>query len=297
MPDLLAGFVPHPVELDDVRIHVRAAGAGPPVLLLHGYPQSMTMWHRIAPGLAADFTVVLADLRGYGASGKPAPEGSETYSKRTMGADMLAVMSALGHDRFAVVGHDRGGRVAHRMALDAPRRVSAIAVLDIVPTLHMFTHVDLAMATSYFHWFFLTVGGGLPQALINAEPHAWVRSRFRGRNAGGLAIDEAALDEYERWFTDPRTVDATCEDYRAAATTDLELDRDEHGRGRRVEQPLLALAGAESYVGRTFALAQVWREYATDVTAESVQADHYLAEEAPEPTLAALRRFLGGVDR
>jgi haloacetate dehalogenase len=292
--DLLAGFTPRPVELDDVRIHVRTAGSGPAVLLLHGYPQSMTMWHRVAPSLAAEFTVVLADLRGYGESGKPADDGREVYSKRTMGVDMLEAMTALGHDRFAVVGHDRGGRVAHRMALDAPRRVSALAVLDIVPTLHMFTHVDLAMATAYYHWFFLTVGGGLPEALIDANPGAWVRSRFRGRHAGGLAIDPAALDEYERWFTDPRTVRATCADYRAAATTDLELDRHEHEQGRRVEQPLLALAGAASYVGRTFALAEVWHEFATHVTAESVPADHYLAEEAPEPTMAALRRFLTG---
>jgi haloacetate dehalogenase len=292
MPDLLSGFVPRPVELADVRIHVRTAGRGPAVLLLHGYPQSMTMWHRIAPSLADEFTVVLADLRGYGASGTPATETSDTYSKRTMGADMLGVMTALGHDRFAVVGHDRGGRVAHRMALDAPERVTAVAVLDIVPTLHMFTHVDRAMATSYFHWFFLTVGGGLPETLINADPRAWVRSRFRDRHAGGLAIDPDAMDEYERWFTDPRTVHATCEDYRAAATVDLELDRRDHMQGRRVEQPLLALAGTASYVGRTFALAEVWREYAAQVTAQCIDADHYLAEETPEPTLAAVRGFL-----
>jgi haloacetate dehalogenase len=294
MGDLLAGFAVRPVDCDGVRIHVRTRGSGPAVLLLHGYPQSMTMWHRVAPSLAEEFSVVLADLRGYGASDKPAGDRLESYSKRAMAADMLAVMEALGHESFAVVGHDRGGRVAHRMALDAPDRVGAIAVLDIVPTLHMFTHVDRAMATSYFHWFFLTVGDGLPEALINGDPRAWVRSRFRGRHAGGLAIDEAALREYEHWFTDPRTVHATCEDYRAAATTDLELDRRDHAQGLRVEQPLLALAGAESYVGRTFALGDVWRQYATQVTAQSVAADHYLAEEAPEPTLAALRGFLIG---
>lgn len=292
MADLLAGFPPSPVQVGGVRINVRTAGRGPAVLLLHGYPESMTMWHRVAPSLAEDFTVVLADLRGYGASDKPPSDGSDTYSKRTMGADMLGVMGTLGHDRFAVVGHDRGGRVAHRMALDAAERVSAVAVLDIVPTLHMFTHVDRAMATSYFHWFFLTVGGGLPEALINADPHTWVRSRFQGRRGGGLAIDERAMDEYERWFGDPATVRATCADYRAAATTDLALDRHDHARGRRLQQPLLALAGATSYVGRTFALAEVWSEYATRVAARSVDADHYLAEEAPEPTLAALRRFL-----
>jgi haloacetate dehalogenase len=292
MTELLPGFAHRPVEVGPVRIHVRTAGSGPPVLLLHGYPQSMVMWHRVAPALAVEFTVVLADLRGYGASDKPTGGSPGTYAKRAMSADMLGVMTALGHHRFAVVGHDRGGRVAHRMALDAAERVSALAVLDIVPTLHMFTHVDRAMATSYFHWFFLTVGGGLPEALIDGDPRAWVRSRFRGRHAGGEGFDPAAMAEYERWFSDPRTVHATCEDYRAAATTDLELDREDHARGRRVTQPLLALAGASSYVGQTFPLAEVWSQYATDVTASTVAADHYLAEEAPGQTLAALQPFL-----
>ena len=275
MADLLVGFDDCPVDLDGVRISARRAGAGRPLLLLHGYPQTMVMWHRIAPSLAADFAVVLADLRGYGGSSKPeGGPGHRNYTKRVMGLDMTTLMARLGHDRFAVVGHDRGGRVAHRMALDAPDRVAALAVLDIVPTRHMFLHVDRAMATSYFHWFFLTAGDGLPEKLINGNPTAWIDSRFAGRHAGGLPIEGAALAEYQRVFTDPRAVHATCEDYRAAAGPDLELDQQDYAAGLRVRQPLLALWGARSYVGRTFDVAAIWRSYATAVSGRAVNADH-----------------------
>jgi haloacetate dehalogenase len=294
--DLLGGFHHCPVDLDGVRIKVRRAGAGRPILLLHGYPQTMVMWHRIAPSLAENFTVVVADLRGYGGSSKPeGGPGHRNYAKRVMALDMTTLMARLGHDRFAVAGHDRGGRVAHRMALDAPDRVAALAVLDIVPTRHMFMHVDRAMATSYFHWFFLTVGEGLPEKLINGNPGAWIDSRFAGRHAGGLPIDDAAMAEYRRVFTDPRAVHATCEDYRAAAGPDLALDQQDYAAGLRVRQPLLALWGARSYVGRTFDVAAVWRSYATAVSGRAVDADHYLAEEAPEASEGALRDFLAGL--
>jgi haloacetate dehalogenase len=293
--DLLDGFDDCAVDLDGVRINARRAGAGHPLLLLHGYPQSMVMWHRIAPSLAADFAVVVADLRGYGGSSKPdGGLGHRNYTKRMMALDMVTLMARLGHDRFVVVGHDRGGRVAHRMALDAPDRVAALAVLDIVPTRHMFTHVDRAMATAYFHWFFLTVGDGLPENLINGNPAAWIDSRFEGRHGGGLPIDDAALAAYRRVFTDPRAVHATCEDYRAAAGPDLELDQEDYAAGLRVRQPLLALWGTRSYVGRSFDVAAVWRSYATMVSGRAVDADHYLAEEAPAATEGALRDFLAG---
>lgn len=296
MADLLDGFDDCAVDLDGVRINARRAGAGPPLLLLHGYPQSMVMWHRVAPSLAADFAVVVADLRGYGGSSKPAGgPGHRNYTKRALALDMVTLMTRLGHERFVVVGHDRGGRVAHRMALDAPDRVAALAVLDIVPTRHMFTHVDRAMATTYFHWFFLTVADDLPEKLINGNPDAWIDSRFAGRHGGGLPIDEAALAEYRRVFTDPRAVHATCEDYRAAAGPDLELDQEDYAAGLRVRQPLLALWGARSYVGRSFDVAAVWRSYATAVSGHAVDADHYLAEEAPAATEDALRDFLAGL--
>jgi haloacetate dehalogenase len=296
MGDLLPGFDHCPVDVGDVRINIRMAGAGRPILLLHGYPQTMVMWHRIAPSLAADFTVVLADLRGYGDSDKPpGGTGHENYTKRVMARDMLTAMTRLGHDRFAVIGHDRGGRVAHRMALDAPDRVTALAVLDIVPTRHMFTHVDRAMATSYFHWFFLTASGGLPEKLINGNPDAWIDSRFAGRRAGGLPTEDAAMAEYRRVFSDPRAVHATCEDYRAAAGPDLELDQEDYAAGARVRQPLLALWGARSYVGRSFDVPAVWRSYANVVSGQAIDADHYLAEEAPAHTEVALREFLAGL--
>jgi haloacetate dehalogenase len=186
--DLLDGFEDCPADLDGVRINARRAGAGPPLLLLHGYPQSMVMWHRIAPSLAADYTVVVADLRGYGGSSKPAGgPGHRNYTKRVLALDMVTLMTRLGHDRFVVAGHDRGGRVAHRMALDAPDRIAALAVLDIVPTRHMFTHVDRAMATTYFHWFFLTAREDLPEKLINGNPEAWIDSRFAGAARRGSA--------------------------------------------------------------------------------------------------------------
>lgn len=296
MADLLDGFDDCPVDLDGVRINARRAGAGPPLLLLHGYPQSMVMWHRIAPSLAADFAVVVADLRGYGGSSKPAGgPGHRNYTKRVLALDMVTLMTRLGHERFVVVGHDRGGRVAHRMALDARDRVAALAVLDIVPTRHMFTHVDRAMATTYFHWFFLTVADDLPEQLINGNPGAWIDSRFAGRHGGGLPIDDAALAEYRRVFTDPRAVHATCEDYRAAAGPDLEVDQEDCVAGLRVRQPLLALWGARSYVGRSFDVAAVWRSYATAVSGRAVDADHYLAEEAPAATEGALRDFLAAL--
>jgi haloacetate dehalogenase len=291
--DLLPGFDERLMDVGGIRIRVRTAGSGPPVLLLHGYPQSLVMWHRVAPALAEGHAVVLTDLRGYGSSDKPIAAGDgTTYAKRAMAADQVAVMDALGHHRFAVVGHDRGARVGHRLALDHPERVAALAVLDIVPTLHMFEHVDRAMASEYFHWFFLARPDGLPERLLLADPDAWLDSRFRGRHAGGLPMDLTALAEYRAAFRDPATIRATCADYRAAASIDLTHDRADRDAGRRVLAPLLALWGQASYVGRHFDPLAVWRAFATDVTGGAVEADHYLAEEAPGPALAALTPFL-----
>jgi haloacetate dehalogenase len=291
--EILPGFDERTVDVGGIRIHARTAGSGAPVLLLHGYPETLAMWHRVAPALAERHAVVLADLRGYGGSDKPGPGiGDAAYAKRAMALDQVRLMAALGHGRFAVVGHDRGGRVAHRLALDHPLRVSAVAVLDIVPTLHMYEQVDRAMASEYFHWFFLSRADGLPERLIGADPDAWFESRFRGRHAGADPFDPVALDEYRRAFHDPATIAATCADYRAAATIDLEHDRADRDAGRRVTAPVLALWGRESYVGRDFDPPAVWRLYATDVSGIAVAADHYVAEEAPEPTIAALRAFL-----
>lgn len=290
-------FLTAPTELieghDGVRIATTVLGEGPPLLLLHGYPEMRAMWRDVAPVLAQRFTVVATDLRGYGESDAPA---GERYSKREMAADQLAVMSRLGFDRFFVAGHDRGGRVAARMAADEPARVRAVAVLDIVPTRHMFDHVDRAMAASYFHWFFLAVGGGLPEGLIRAEPARWLRSRFARRWSVRDPLSPGIFERYLACFERPGVVEATCADYRAAATVDLDLDRAEATTGALLRMPLLALWGSESYVGRSFDVLDVWRGYGTDVTGRAVRADHYLPEEAPDECAAALTAFFAGLD-
>jgi haloacetate dehalogenase len=278
---------------DGVRIAASVVGSGPGLLLLHGYPETRRMWRHVVPALAEHFTVVATDLRGYGDS--DAPSG-DVYSKREMAADQLAAMSALGFEQFFVAGHDRGGRVGHRMALDAPGRVRALAVIDIVPTLHMFDNVDRAMATSYFHWFFLTVPGGLPADLIGADPERWLRSRFEGRWAERDPLDSGTFAEYLRCFRREGVIDATCADYRAAATTDLEHDREDAASGRRLDLPVLALWGSESYVGRSFDVVDIWRHYAADAAGRPIRADHYVPEEAPDETARALRDFFASVE-
>lgn len=281
---------PVTIDCDGIRIAAETRGSGPAVLLLHGYPETKAMWDAVAEALAADHTVVAADLRGYGDSGKPR---DASYAKRDMARDQLLLMRELGHDSFAVIGHDRGGRVGHRLALDHPEAVTALAVLDIVPTLHMFENVDRAMATAYFHWFFLARDDGMPEALIGADRETWLRSRFTGRRHDGDALPDA-FDEYLRCF-DLDTVHASGADYRAAATVDLEHDRVDRSAGRVVTTPTLALWGAHSYVGRSFDVLATWEAYAPGVVGQAIEADHYLAEEAPDATAWALRGFLAEV--
>jgi len=283
-------FAYQDIDADGVRIHCAVGGDGPPLLLLHGYPQTHLIWRRVAPLLATDFTVVLADLRGYGDSSKPAPtENDVEYSKRAMAADQVSLMRSLGFDRFGVVGHDRGGRVGHRMALDAPEAVRRLAVLDIVPTRHSFEHADATFGLGYFHWFFLAAGNGIPERLLAAEPDFWIRSRMNSRHHGGAPFDPAAVDEYVRCFSDPAAIAASCADYRAAAGIDLVHDRAD--AGRPVECPLLVLWGEHSFVGNTYAVLDVWREYAADVKGRALPSDHYLPEEQPELVAAAIGEF------
>jgi haloacetate dehalogenase len=289
---LPSAFTARTIDADGVEIHTVIGGDGPPVLLLHGYPQTHLIWHQVAPVLAENHTVVLTDLRGYGDSAKPEPVSDELYAKRAMAGDQLAVMRTLGFERFAVVGHDRGGRVGHRLALDAPDAVSALAVLDIVPTRHIFAHADKEFGLGYYHWFFLAAGNGIPERLIGAEPEFWIRARMTARHGGGAAFDEAAMREYVRCFSDPAAIAASCADYRAAAGIDLEHDDADAAAGRRVRCPLLALWGASSFVGRTYDVLDVWRQYADDVTGHPLPSDHYLPEEAPAEVVAALRPFL-----
>ena len=279
-----------------VRIRTRVAGEGPPVLLLHGYPETHACWHAVAPHLvAAGFRVVATDLRGYGDSSKPpsAPDHAP-YSKRAMAADQVAVMRALGHDRFAVAGHDRGGRVAHRLALDHPGAVTRAAVLDIAPTATMYVRTDMAFARAYYHWFFLIQPAPLPERLIGADPEFYLRSKLSAWSQGGdgFFAPEAVAD-YVRCFRDPATIAATCEDYRAAASIDLDHDAaDAHAR---VTVPLLVLWGARGVVGRSYDVLETWREKASDVRGHALATGHYLPEEAPAETAVALADFFAAL--
>ncbi|MFF2851002.1 alpha/beta fold hydrolase [Streptomyces sp. NPDC058001] len=293
--ELLPGFARRRVDADGVGIHLRVAGEGPPVLLLHGYPQTHLIWHHVAPLLAARYTVVVSDLRGYGDSDKPASLAPEhgTYAKRAMAHDQWLAMRALGFDRFAVAGHDRGGRVGHRLALDHPEAVSALAVLDIVPTRHALLHADKDFGRGYYHWFFLAAGDGIPERLIGADPEFWVRTRMNARHHGGTPFHPAALAEYVRCFADPAAVHASCEDYRAALTVDLAHDDADAAAGRTIDCPVLALWGEHSFVGRTYDVPEVWRAYAKDVRGEALPCDHYVPEEAPVDTARLLGSFFG----
>ena len=288
---MLDGFDRTRIATSGAEINVRKAGAGPPLLLLHGYPQTHVMWHKIAPRLAERFTVVLTDLRGYGDSAKP-PGGDDhaAYSKRAMAQDQVEVMAALGFERFAVVGHDRGARVTHRMALDHPERVSKAAVLDIAPTLHMYEHADIAFATAYYHWFFLIQPFDLPERLIGGDPDFYVDRKIGKWSKTEGCFSAEALAEYKRCFRDPATIHATCEDYRAAAGIDLEHDRAD--RERKIACPLLVLWGAGGVIERTYDTLAVWRARAEDASGRALPCGHFLPEEAPEETLAELVAFL-----
>ena len=298
--ELFPGFAARRVATPDAELHCVVGGGGPPLLLLHGYPQTHAMWHRVAPVLAREFTVVCPDLRGYGDSYKPETQRDHALqSKRAMARDQVELMRALGHPRFGLVGHDRGGRVAHRLALDHPDAVSRLAVLDISPTRTMYRRTDQAFATAYYHWFFLIQPFDLPERLIGADPAWYLRRKIGAWSAGGAGaapgppghFDPRALAEYERCFADPATIHSTCEDYRAAASIDLEHDDADVAAGRRVRCPLLALWGDKGVVHRLFDPLRDWGEVAVDVRGRALPSGHFLAEEAPGETLAELSAF------
>jgi len=287
---LFPGFTARRVQTAGADIACVVGGSGPPLLMLHGYPQTHAMWHRVAPGLARHFTVVASDLRGYGDSSKP--EGGErhvNYSKRAMAADQVALMQALGFPQFRLVGHDRGARVAHRLTLDHPDAVVQLATLDISPTRIMYGKTDKAFATAYYHWFFLIQPFDLPERLIGADPVYYLRRKIGAWSGQGAHFEPRALAEYERCFRDPATIHATCEDYRAAATIDL--DHDEADRDDRVRCPLLALWGSKGVVHRLFDPIADWRSVAKDVRGKPLPCGHFLAEEAPEATYEELLAF------
>ncbi|RMH56281.1 MAG: alpha/beta hydrolase [Deinococcus-Thermus bacterium] len=287
---MFEGFQRLDVQTSEVRIHLVKGGQGPPLLLLHGYPQTHAMWHKVAPALAQHFTVVAPDLRGYGDSGKPPGDPQhQNYSKRRMAQDQLEVMRALGFERFLVVGHDRGGRVGHRMALDYPERVLKLVVLDIVPTPYVFAHLSRELAVAYYHWFFLAQPRGFPERLIGFDPIGFLHQKLGGWGTGLGVFDPRALAEYERCFRDPATIHATCEDYRAAASIDLEHHAADT---EKLRCPLLVLWGSKGVVHRTCDPLAAWRAYAQDVRGEAIEAGHFLCEENPTETLRALLAFL-----
>jgi haloacetate dehalogenase len=276
------------VETKGASINAVRGGEGPPVLLLHGNPQTHVMWHLIAPRLAEEFTVIATDLRGYGDSSKPeSTPDHEPYSKRTMALDQIEVMRTFGFERFALCGHDRGGRVGYRMALDHPSVVTKLAVLDIVPTWEAFSRADMSFGLSYWHWFFLAQPYDLPERLLAADP---VKTLFRG---GSEAFAPEAMEEYVRCLRDPETIHATCEDYRAAATLDYEHDAKDREAGRRISCPVLALWGRQGFLEEHYDVLEVWRGWAEEVGGRALECGHYLPEEAPEETYAELRAFLG----
>ena len=295
MPDFFPGFARRRIATAGAEINLVTGGSGPPLLLLHGYPETHIMWRKAAPLLARDFTLVIPDLRGYGDSSKP-PAGPEheNYAKRALALDQVETMAALGFERFCVAGHDRGARVAHRLALDHAERIERVALLDIVPTLYRFETIDQQAATASWHWFFLIQGGGLPERLIGGEAEFFLAHMLGtlSRHKGKDTFEAGVFEEYLRCFSNPETIRATCDEYRAGASIDLVHDRAD--RGRKIAPPLLLLWGAASAQGSQYDVLAVWRERAENVTGHGIDSGHFLTEEAPEATAEALRRFFAG---
>lgn len=292
---MTASFLAFPtfdIERNGVRIHGRIGGRGAPLLLLHGHPQTHAIWHRVAPALAERFTVVAVDLRGYGDSGRPQADADHlAYSKREMARDALAAMQHHGFERFSVLAHDRGARVAHRLAADHPAAVERMLLLDIAPTLAMYENTSEAFAKAYWHWFFLIQPPPLPEALIASDPVRYVRSVMGGRHAGLAPFAPEVLAEYERCAAVPGTAESICEDYRASATIDLVHDRVDIAAGRQLTQPLRVLWGEHGAVGKAFDVLALWRERAADVSGHALPCGHYVPEEAPVELLAEALAF------
>lgn len=282
------------IAANGIEIAARTEGSGPPMLLLHGHPQTHAIWHRVWPELTRHRTCVAADLRGYGDSDKPAASADHAaYSKREMAADMVGLMQALGHSSFEVLAHDRGARVAHRLALDHPDAVTRLMLLDIAPTLDMYEGTTRAFAQAYYHWFWLIQPAPLPETMIERDPVFYLRSVMGGRPGGLAHFSEAAMAEYERAARLPGWATGICEDYRASTALDLEHDRAGRAAGERVRQPLRVLWGERGAVGKNFDVLGLWRAVADDASGGPLAGAHYLAEESPDALLAQARAFFG----
>jgi haloacetate dehalogenase len=291
------GFSREEIQTTGARIVTVRGGSGPPLLLMHGNPFTHVSWHKIAPRLAREFTVVATDLRGYGDSEKP-PGGPDHsgYSFRAMAQDQVEVMAALGFPRFLAAGHNRGARVLHRMCLDHPDKVGAAAILDIVPQHHLINNMTRAWATFSWHWLFNIQPYDLPEKMMGADPDWFIRKKLAKTPQGLSFFDPSALAEYMRCFRDPRTIHAICEDYRATFGVDLDMDTADFAAGRKITCPVLLLWGATGGVGRNHQPLEIWQRYAADIrSAKALPCGHYLSEEAPEETYIALRAFFTGV--
>ncbi|MEA3119335.1 MAG: haloacetate dehalogenase [Paraburkholderia sp.] len=290
-----ADFTPFRVAVAGTEIFGVKGGSGAPLLLLHGHPQTHMIWHRCVGQLAQHFTVIATDLRGYGASGKPVSDDAHTpYSKRVMAADQVEVMRHFGFERFLVCAHDRGARVAHRMALDHAAAVDRLMLLDIAPTLAMYEGTTRAFATAYFHWFFLIQPQPLPETMIDADPALYIERVMGLRHAGLEPFAPHALRAYIDALRQPGAVHAMCEDYRASASIDLEHDRADIERGHRIACPLRVLWGAQGIVGQCFDPLDEWRRVARDVSGRALDCGHYIPEEAPDALAAEMRDFFEG---
>jgi haloacetate dehalogenase len=284
------GFELSRVDVGEVTLRVRTGGSGPPLLLLHGYPETHLMWAGVAADLAREFTVVAPDLRGYGESSQPATVPThETYGKRAMAAAGVALMRRLGFDRFDVAGHDRGGRVAYRMALDSPDAVRRVTVMDVIPTGEVWARADARFALGYWHWSFLALPEPIAESIIGHDPeHFFLDAEF-----GGVirTFRPEAVADYTQALHDPAVVHAICEDYRAGAGCDRRMDDDDRAAGRRITSPLQVLWGGRGALAAWYDPLEIWRAWADDVTGEAIDSGHFLVEEQPAPTLAALRAF------
>ncbi|WP_293265029.1 alpha/beta hydrolase [Neptunomonas sp.] len=284
------GFTKRRVKTSSAEINLVEGGSGAPLLLLHGYPQTHVIWRDIAKNLMNDFHVICPDLRGYGDSSKP-PSADDhlPYSKRVMAQDMVEVMDSLGYQEFFVAGHDRGARVVHRLALDHPKKVKKACVMDIAPTHHMFKNTDQAFATGYYHWFFLIQPNGLPEHMIGADPAYYLTEKMKRWSAPGAVFNDQAMGEYIRCFSSPESIHASCEDYRAAASIDLQ--HDENDCDIKLMCPLLVLWGTQGFVHHHYDVLNVWRAKAQHVEGKGIDCGHFLPEEAPVVVCDEMLRF------
>ncbi|MEX3958362.1 alpha/beta fold hydrolase [Trinickia sp. EG282A] len=290
---MFEGFSDASATVDGITIHAIKGGHGPALLLLHGHPQTHVIWHKVAPALAQRFTVVAADLRGYGDSGKPSGAADHSnYSKRRMAQDQVELMRSLGYESFAVIGHDRGGRVGARMALDHPAAVTRLVTLDVAPTLAMYEQTSFAFARAYWHWFMLVRPAPFPETLIRADPDLYLKQTIGARSAGLAPFTAEAYAEYLRCLSDPDTAHGICEDYRASITIDLEHDRATLDAAQRIACPFMALWGAQGVIEQCFDPLAEWRAYAPQVQGESLPCGHYIPEEAPQLLLDRVLPFL-----